>query len=244
MVDNRSTYESSDAVREFAKLSDLQAPERAILDLVAPSLPRARMLDLGVGGGRTTAHFAPRVADYVGADYAMAMAAAAHARFADARYRFSVADARALPFPDDAFDFVLFSFNGIDYVSHDDRQRVLAEVHRVMRAGGCFAFSTHNIDNAPSLLSWMPRIGVRTTLRRWKLRRMNPPLREIRSRDWIVLQDGALHGGLQTYYVRRDEQLRQLEAAGFRNVRVFQLDGAPARDGATDPWLYYLCVRS
>jgi SAM-dependent methyltransferase len=243
MIDNRSTYESSHAVREFEKLSDLQPPERAILDQIAPSLPRARMLDLGVGGGRTTPHFASRAADYVGADYSIGMAAAAYARFAKERYRFSVADARALPFPDDSFDFVLFSFNGIDYVSHDDRKRVLAEVHRVMRDGGCFAFSTHNLDNAPKLLSWRPRVGIRTTLRQWKLRRMNPPLREIAVREWTVLHDGALQGGLQTYYVRRDEQLRQLETAGFTNVRVFQLDGAPARENATDPWLYYLCVR-
>lgn len=241
MLENRTTYESQHAVREYERLSELQPPERTILDLVAPSLGRARMLDLGVGGGRTTVHFAPRTADYVGADYSVGMAAASQARFAE--YRFSVADARALPFPDGSFDFVLFSFNGIDYVSHDDRRRVLAEVHRVVTEGGCFAFSTHNIDNAPSLLSWTPRVGVRTTLRQWKLRKINPPLREIASRDWIVLQDGALQGGLQTYYVRRDEQLRQLEKAGFRNVRVFQLDGEPAREGATDAWLYYLCVR-
>lgn len=244
MIENRSTYESPHAVREYERLSELQPPEQTILDLVAPSLGRARMLDLGVGGGRTTVHFAPRTAGYVGADYSVGMAAASHARFAEQRYRFSVADARALPFPDHAFDFVLFSFNGIDYVSHDDRQSVLAEVHRVLDAGGCFAFSTHNIDNAPSLLSWMPRVGVRTTLRQWKLRSMNPPLREITSRDWIVLQDGALQGGLQTYYVRKDEQLRQLEKAGFRNTRVFQLDGAAAREGATDPWLYYMCGKA
>ncbi len=241
MIENRLTYESSHAVQEFEKLSGLQPPERAILDQIAPSLPRARMLDLGVGGGRTTAHFASRAAHYIGADYSVGMAAAAHARFRE--HRFAVADARALPFSDASFDFVLFSFNGIDYVSHDERRRVLAEVHRVLGDGGCFAFSTHNLDNAPALLSWRPRVGVRTTLRQWKLRRMNPPLREIRTRDWMVLQDGALHGGLQTYYVRRDEQLRQLAAAGFRNVRVLQLDGAPAREGATDPWLYYLCVR-
>lgn len=241
MMDNRSTYETPHAVREFEKLSDLQAPERTILEQIAPSLPRARMLDLGVGSGRTTAHFAARAADYIGADYSVAMAAAAKARFA--RVPFSVADARALPFPDDSFDFVLFSYNGIDYVSHDDRQRILAEVHRVMSAGGCFAFSTHNLANAPQVLSWRPRVGVRTTLRQWNLKRKNPSLRKIAAHDWIVLQDGALRGGLQTYYVTREEQLRQLERARFRNVRVFQLDGAPAREGATDPWLYYLCVR-
>jgi len=244
MLDNRNTYESSHAVREFEKLSDLQPPERTILDLIAPSLGRARMLDLGVGAGRTTVHFAPRTADYTGADYSVGMSAACRLRFARERYRFSVADARALPYPDRSFDFVLFSFNGIDYVSHDGRRRVLEEVHRVLDEGGSFAFSTHNIDNAPSLLSWKPRVGVRTTLRQWKLRRINPPVRAIAARDWIVLQDGALQGGLETYYVRKDEQLRQLEKAGFRNTRVFQLDGAAAGEGATDAWLYYLCERS
>lgn len=241
MTDNRSTYESTHAVEEFASLSELQPPERAILDLVSPSLSRARMLDLGVGGGRTTLHFAPNTASYVGADYSVGMSAAARRRFAGGRYRFSVADARALPFADRSFDFVLFSFNGIDYVSHDDRARVFAEIGRVLDDGGRFAFSTHNLANAPSLLSLRPRVGVRTTLRRWKLRTLNPPLRDIAKHDWLVLQDGALKGGLMTYYVRREEQLRQLAAAGFTNVRVFQLDGSAAREGATDPWLYYVC---
>jgi ubiquinone/menaquinone biosynthesis C-methylase UbiE len=243
MIDNRSTYESSYAVRQYDTLSELQAPERAILDLLDTRLANARMLDLGVGGGRTTVSFGPRVADYVGADYSEGMIAACRMRFAGTAYRFDVADARVLPYHDGAFDFVLFSFNGIDYVSHDDRQRVFAEMHRVLRDGGRFAFSTHNLDNAPHLLTLKPTRGVRTTLRRWNLRRVNPSLREIASRDWAVLQDGALHGGLETYYVRRSEQLRQLAAAGFANVRVFQLDGAPAREHATDPWLYYLCDR-
>lgn len=245
MIDNRKTYETSYAVQQFAKLNDLQAPEKTIYEIVQPALSRTRMLDLGVGAGRTTVHFAPRTAEYVGADYSQAMIDACRERFAREPWRFEVADARDLPFEDRAFDFVLFSYNGIDYVPHEDRQRVLTEVHRVLREGGTYAFSTHNLDNAPSLLSMRLTIRPRAMLRQWKLRMANPPLREITSRDWIVLNDGALDagGGLETYYVRRAEQLRQLHAAGFRDVQVFQLDGAPARDGATDPWLYYLCVK-
>src|SRR5207253_1279624 len=106
---------------------------------------------------------------------------------------------------------------------------------------GQFAFSTHNLDNAPSLLALKPSIHPRAMLRQWKLRGANPSLREIAARDWMILQDGAHHGGLETYYVRRHEQLRQLTAAGFRDTRVYQLDGQEARERATDPWLYYLC---
>jgi SAM-dependent methyltransferase len=243
MADNHGTYESQHAVDEYAGLIDLQPPERTILDLVAPALPNARMLDLGVGGGRTTVHFAPRARQYVGADYSEGMVAACHARFAGSPYRFSVADARFLPFGDAAFDFVLFSFNGIDYVPHEGRQQILREIHRITTPGGRFAFSTHNLDNAPRLLSLRPTVGVRTTLRRWALRRRNPSLRTIMSRQWTILQDGALRGGLETYYVRREEQLRQLGNAGFTSPRVFQLDGGVAQEGATDPWLYYLCDR-
>jgi ubiquinone/menaquinone biosynthesis C-methylase UbiE len=244
MLDNHITYETTYAVQQYATLTELQAPERAILDIVRLALPQSRMLDLGVGGGRTTVHFAPHAAAYVGADYSAAMIDACHQRFGGERYRFEIADARALPFDEASFDFVLFSYNGIDYVPHDDRRLVLAEVRRVLRDGGRFAFSTHNLANAPTLLSWRPSIRPRATLRRWKLRRVNPSLRELRSRDWAVLQDGALHGGLETHYVRREEQLRQLATAGFGATLVFQLDGKAARERATDPWLYYLCTKT
>lgn len=240
---NHSTYESSYAVRQYADASELQPPEQTILELLRPELGTARMLDLGVGGGRTTIHFAPHAASYAGADYSAAMIDACLERFDDQPYAFKVADARALPFEDRAFDFVLFSFNGIDYVSHEDRRRAFAEIRRVLRSGGKFAFSTHNLDNARSLLTVRPSRHPRAMLRQWKLRRANPPLREIVSKNWAVLQDGALHGGLETYYVRREEQLRQLASAGFRDVQVFQSDGNIAREGATDPWLYYLCTR-
>jgi len=49
----------------YARYSNLQPPEETILHLMLPSLPTARMLDLGVGGGRTTVHFANRVREYV-----------------------------------------------------------------------------------------------------------------------------------------------------------------------------------
>jgi ubiquinone/menaquinone biosynthesis C-methylase UbiE len=240
---NHSTYETSYAVRQYADASELQPPEQTILALLQPELGSARMLDLGVGGGRTTIHFAPQTASYVGADYSTAMIDACLDRFDDQPYEFRVADARELPFDDRAFDFVLFSFNGIDYVSHEDRRRVFAQIRRVLRSGGKFAFSTHNLDNARSLLTFRPSRHPRAMLRQLKLVRANPPLRKIVSKQWTVLQDGALHGGLDTYYVRREEQLRQLASAGFRDVKVFQLDGNVAREGATDPWLYYLCTR-
>ena len=48
--------------------------------------------------------------------------------------------------PDSFFSFILFSFNGIDCISHEDRFRVFKEVQRVGRAGVLFCFSTHNLQ--------------------------------------------------------------------------------------------------
>jgi SAM-dependent methyltransferase len=176
------------------------------------------MLDIGVGGGRTTRHFAPLVHSYIGVDLSERMVRVSRRRFP--RERFEMADVRALPFADSSFDFVLFSFNGLDYVPPEDRRRALREIRRVGRAGGWFCFSAHN-------LLWLSR----KTPRAWLVRRMNDP--DLVARDEAVLQDGALLFGLSTYYVRPSLQIEQLREAGFGDVRMF---GAPSA-----VYLYYLC---
>jgi ubiquinone/menaquinone biosynthesis C-methylase UbiE len=114
------------------------------------------MLDLGVGGGRTTAHFAALAGSYLGVDYSEEMVRACTVRFP--HLRFMQADARAMPQCADAsFDFVLFSYNGIDYVEETGRQRVLDEVRRVLSPHGSFAFSTHNLNSCHELF-----FGART----------------------------------------------------------------------------------
>jgi len=61
---------------------------------------------------------------------------------------FFVCDARDLGmFKDNSFDFILFSFNGIDYVSHRDRKQIYKEVLRVTKSGGHFCFSSHNLNS-------------------------------------------------------------------------------------------------
>jgi SAM-dependent methyltransferase len=176
------------------------------------------MLDIGVGAGRTTLHFAPRVRAYFGIDLSHAMIRTCRRRFPGRN--FQVADVRALPFGDGAFDFILFSFNGLDYVPADDRSRALQEIRRVGRAGGRFCFSAHN-------LAWLSRGGIRS----WLVRRMNPS--DVASRDWAVIQDGALLFGLSTYYIRPEAQIAQLRQSGFDDIQIF--------GSATGPYLHYLC---
>ncbi len=64
------------------------------------------MLDIGVGGGRTTRHFAPLARTYLGVDYSAAMIARCKREFPS--FRFAVADARRLAFAaDESYDLVL-----------------------------------------------------------------------------------------------------------------------------------------
>ena len=51
MIQNKDAYRLPFVVANYARKSDLQAPEETILRLLLPRLPTARMLDLGVGGG-------------------------------------------------------------------------------------------------------------------------------------------------------------------------------------------------
>jgi ubiquinone/menaquinone biosynthesis C-methylase UbiE len=230
-------------VRHFARQAELFRPEASILERVRTALRTTSMLDVGVGGGRTTLHFAPVARRYVAVDYAPAMIFACRHRLPSRDLRFCAADARVLPFADRSFGFVLFSYNGIDYVPHDDRLRILAEVRRVLEPGGYYAFSTHNLIDAPQFLTATRSRDPQVTVLRRLLRRQNPPVAALASAEWIVLRDGALRGCLATYYVRRHTQLRQLADAGFSVVEVLQLDGSAARPASPDPWLYYLCRR-
>lgn len=250
---NQSTYEIVSVVSEYTAAAELQAPEQAVLKLLAAELRDMRMLDIGIGGGRTTVHFAPLVKEYAGIDYSGRMIDACRGRFPSLANRnaLSVADARALTaFPDDRFDFVLFSFNGIDYVSPEDRLLVLREIARVARAGARFLFSTHNLNS--DIESTFVRSGgdglrefLTKPLNRMRFRLLNWGWRRHRaSADYMVLNDGAHGFRLNTCYIGAAAQLRQLRSAGFSDTVVFARDGGrlaiDEAERSTDAWLHYL----
>ena len=107
------------------------------------------VLDIGIGGGRTTPDLVRRFARYVGIDYSDKMIEESRRAFPGVDFR--VMDARALPFSGE-FDCAVFSFNGIDTVSFTDRQVVLRAIHSTLKPGGFLIYSTHNLD--------YPRVGA------------------------------------------------------------------------------------
>jgi SAM-dependent methyltransferase len=128
---------------KFARRVGLKPAEITILRTYGAELRGKAILDIGVGAGRTTPHLLECSPDYTGVDFSEDMVAACRQGFPAAK--FATCDARNMSmFADGRFDFVLFSYNGIDSNGPADRLRILGEVRRILRDGGLFAFSSLN----------------------------------------------------------------------------------------------------
>jgi ubiquinone biosynthesis O-methyltransferase len=103
----------------------------------------AEVLDLGCGGGFMAEALALRGAHVTGIDPASkAIAAAhAHAKAQGLAIRYLAAGGEELPIPDGSMDAVIC----VDVLEHvSDVDRVLREIHRVLKPGGVFCFDTIN----------------------------------------------------------------------------------------------------
>ncbi|CAM3665003.1 class I SAM-dependent methyltransferase [Nocardioides zeicaulis] len=242
---NEATYRRAGIVEEYAAHDELHEGEVRVLERVG-DLSGVRLLDIGVGAGRTTGHLAPRVASYAGIDYSPELVGACRARHPGVDV--SVGDARDLSrFGDASFDLVLFSFNGIDYVSDEGRRRVLAEVRRVLVPGGTFVFSSHNRDYALlGKLPWqtgrpgraMLKQSAHALLHTRRRRRMRR--REVVGPDHVLVNDNAHDWSLLTYYVSPPDQVAQLRDAGFTVVECFDQWGEPGERDERSVWRHYL----
>jgi len=248
---NRDTYDSAEAVSFYREYAGLQTPEESWFRDFSSQLRGARILDLGMGAGRTTAVLAPIAAHYVGIDYSAPLVAAARKRCPGVELR--QGDARDLVgVEDDEFDVVLFTFNGIDSVGHDDRMRVLSEVHRALRPSGLFIFATHNLDfRGLGRFSWpWPPRPTRSWLGRMRRslhsyqRHRTMRRQEHYDDGWAIINDEGHDYGLLNYYITFSRQVSQLDAAGFDLAACYRLDGRRV-DGLDEESVYlnYVATR-
>jgi SAM-dependent methyltransferase len=251
---NRSRYTTGGLPREYARSSGLQRPEQVVLDEIADDVRDAPILDIGVGGGRTTPFLRALSHDYLGVDYSPAMVAICRERHPDAR--FDVLDARSLHhLPSKHFALVMFSFNGIDCIDHDERVGVLREIRRIVRPRGWFVFSSHNRDapstgfrppplypsRHPAKMAARAGVWAASVARAFSNRRRLRPY-ELETAEYAIRNDQAHEHSLLTYYVRVGDQFEQLRAAGFTaSPRAYALDGRRLDPGETarDAWIYY-----
>lgn len=152
---NILTYNSTEVAGYYAALNYLTPCERLLFDQCLHQ--GMAILDLGVGGGRTTSHLSSIAGRYVGVDYAPEMIAGCRKKFP--QLEFEVGSATDLSrFASSSFDAVVMAFNGMDYVIPDEKRFLaLREIQRVLNPGGILIFSSHNPRSIWVRPSWNPR---------------------------------------------------------------------------------------
>ncbi len=151
---NLHLVEDPAIAREYAGLDYLTPCERMLIE--AYVAPGAAVLDLGVGGGRTTPHLLAKAGRYLGVDYSAEMIRLCREKFPGVEFR--QADASNMPLlKDKSLDVVIFSFNGIDWLwPLEKRRSCIGECGRLLRPGGVFVFSSHNPRSIVVWRGWDP----------------------------------------------------------------------------------------
>jgi ubiquinone/menaquinone biosynthesis C-methylase UbiE len=248
---NRIIYESEKVVKNYEKHHFLFGAEKKTLSLIIEQKIRGSMLDVGVGAGRTTSFFAQHFDSYVGLDFSDPMIERCKEKFRQKNISFVHGDVRFLDkyFQKDTFDFVLFSFNGLDYVNYDDRLLSLGKIKTVLKPNGIFVFSSHNIYNIPRLFSFQwPRNPFKLfkEYKRWiGVQKVNKPMNELMTMDYSSIIDGDMDFQMECLYIKPEFQLMQLKEIGFTGIKMFSVkDGyeMPEDSKTDDAWVYYVAV--
>lgn len=243
---NRREYESAEVVAYYAKQSDLQPCEALLFSKWIKF--GDHILDMGVGGGRTTPHLAALAGRYIGADYSEGMINVCRVQFPGIDFRHC--DATDLSeYSDNEFDAAVFSFNGIDCIPSDQgRAACFRELARVVKPGGVVIFSSHNARLVVELPNYHNADFIRVIWR--TLRSAIVAVRNIllkiksgafRSGDAYILE--PIHGGMLLYQSCPAKIQAQLDNCGLSIVDQ-ELSTYPARRISwAAPWIYYVAQK-
>ena len=261
------TFTAPVVVEHYAALNYLTPCEQLLFNTYLS--PGMAILDLGVGGGRTTPYLSSIAGRYVGADYSQEMVAACRRKFA--QLEFQTADAADLSrFASSSFDAVVMAFNVLDNLNPvESRLAALRETHRVLKQQGVLICSSHNARSVLVRPSWNPRrvaalaqaivgngsvfyepvrimltgmrVGLALLQSLWKsVRRATGNVTtRVFWRGQGYLMDPA-HGGLLTYYAVPGRIVQEVEPIGFRPLRILGDDYPRVSHVYATDWYYYV----
>ena len=252
---NRRTMR--EAVSVYARYDTLGVTEATALQSVAARVQNGRILDIGVGGGRTVNALLELSRDYTGVDYVVEMVEACRKRFPGVC--FEHADARAMPqFADASFDLIVFAWAGICMVDHAGRIAILNEIRRLLKPGGAFIFSSYN-QNSPDYtrLFALPEFawsrsplrlgkGLVTFMHSLSMRMINRVRflpKEVRTKDFGIINDVSHDYSTMLYYISPLNQIEQLREAGFAGeINAYNERGGRADQNCRDGSITYVAI--
>ncbi len=246
-IDNRATYSNPDTVRFYEEADALQGAEAYLFErYISKNLT---ILDVGVGGGRTSQALAAGAKRYVGVDYIDEMVDACKRRFPS--LEFQQGDAATLEqFGDSEFDRVVFSFNGIDTLAPDEKRLdALKAFHRVLKKNGILIFSSHNAQalwvapqfNGASLKQKVWR-SVRAVGKTAQLTRRNLSSRAFWNGSGYTAE--PTHGGLLNHAATPQSVIDETTRLGFKLLDVVNGRFPESLPPFATPWYYYAFERS
>jgi ubiquinone/menaquinone biosynthesis C-methylase UbiE len=232
---NLENYNNADVVNWYATYEGLTPDETYLFGKYVQK--DDAILDIGVGGGRTTPFLAARTRRYIGIDYSEGMVEACRRKFPS--FEFHCQDASDLKrFDNDNFDVVVFSFNGIDNIpTQEARGRCFQEVKRVLRPGGHFLFSSHNAKWIATLNIGIWRIlhRLRSVARREML---GPHVKAFYKGAGYILD--PIHGGLITFISSPKMIAREATAAGYEMIETINRHYPERTSTYFTAWYYYV----
>ncbi len=226
---NKEAYNSEKVAKNYSEKLFLFKGENHLIEKFKNNSNNGKMLDVGIGTGRTTYFFAKYFNEYVGIDYAAQMIKIAKEKFKNKNNcSFYELDATNMSiFNDNEFDFVFFSFNGLDCVSLEKRIKILKEIKRVAKKGAIFSYSTHNIFNIPKLFKFrMPRnpLNLMAEIKRYKkINTINENPESLIKKDFDIITDGDINFTVQYYYCNINYEINTIKKLAFNPFEFYSL---------------------
>jgi len=241
---SKNFYDRPDVVQgHLQDAPRLWPEEKMIFEKYETYIRGKAVLDIGCGAGRLVHALKELTQAYVGIDYSEGMIAACKQECDSTK--FIQCDASDMTiFGDESFDFILFTFNGIDCLSHEKRTRALEEIHRVLKYDGVFAFSTHNLDDRRHVTAYNVcdinfLNNIRNILSYRKVRK-----EQVHAATYAILSDPLAGFGQLTYFIRKPDQVMQLKHGGFSDIEILnckcQFTDIESREGDSK-WFWYIC---
>jgi ubiquinone/menaquinone biosynthesis C-methylase UbiE len=247
---NKSAFSSADVVEYYLNAEAILEAEEILFKKLLPIIKNSKILDIGIGGGRTTNYLLQISSDYTGVDYVPQLAEETGKKYPEAKIL--CCDATNLKeFDDETFDFALFSYNGLDCISNEDRLKALSEIYRVLKNGGIFMFSSHNLDYQYfKKFPWQRKIEYDLRFLRFFLyslyhlpKHFKVKKHEIYKDDYSIVNDCDHRYSLLLYYISIDNQKKQLTKIGFSDIEAFDLKGNLVESDTVSDWIYYLAKK-
>jgi SAM-dependent methyltransferase len=225
---------------------DSQVLEPAEVKLFVRYAPHfaGRVLDLGCGAGRVLAYLVLLGADAYGVD--ISPAAVEHCRRTIPAATVILGDVAAVKRQvDGTFRAILAPNNLLDVFNDAERRDVLTQIRELLDPDGLLIFSTHDlahIDDPPQHAGQAQRITLRKFVTCSPLDVTRGAIGRVlglrnRRRLAPLQERHADH-----YYIRRDDQERQLNELGYELIECMDTDGSPVPPGGSGPvdYLYYV----